>query len=95
MALDVGMKAPNTYNWQSYIYLRNRKDETMQFEDLSPELQEKARACKSGEELVALAQAEGIELSDDQLEAVVGGAFWDCSGNYCDGYICTRYNGHD
>ena len=65
----------------------------MQFGDLAPELKEKARACKNGEELVALAQAEGVELSDEQLEAVAGGAFWDCSGNYCEGYICTNFHG--
>ena len=33
----------------------------------------KAKACKSQEELLALAKEEGIELSDEQLEAVNGG----------------------
>ena len=45
----------------------------MDFENLTPELQEKARACTSVEELAALAAAEGIELSDDALEGVAGG----------------------
>ena len=40
----------------------------MNFEDLSPELKEKALACKTSEELIVLAQAEGIELSDEDLE---------------------------
>ena len=46
----------------------------MNFEDLkNPELQEKLKAAKSAEDLVALAKAEGLELTDEQLEAVAGG----------------------
>lgn len=45
----------------------------MNFEDLSPELREKAKACKSPEEMLALAQEEGYELSDEQLENIAGG----------------------
>ena len=45
----------------------------MSLEDLSPELQEKARACKSKEELAELAAAVGVHLSDAELEAVTGG----------------------
>ncbi len=41
--------------------------------DLSPELQEKARACTSVEELLKLADENSIELSVDQLDAVAGG----------------------
>ena len=33
----------------------------------------KVRACKNQEELLALAREEGIELTDEQLEAVSGG----------------------
>ena len=33
----------------------------------------KVKACKSHEELLALAKAEGIELTDEQLEVVNGG----------------------
>ena len=33
----------------------------------------KIRECKSQEELLKLAQEEGIELTDDQLEVVSGG----------------------
>lgn len=40
---------------------------------LTPEQIKKARNCKSSEELLALAKAEGIELNDDQLAAVSGG----------------------
>lgn len=51
----------------------------MKFEDLTPELKEKALACKTSEELIALAESEGIELSDEELEAVAGGkGGWKC-----------------
>jgi len=40
---------------------------------LTQEQIEKAKACKSNEELLALAKAEGIELSEEQLAAVSGG----------------------
>ena len=33
----------------------------------------KVKACKSQEEMLALAKQEGIELTDEQLEAVSGG----------------------
>jgi hypothetical protein len=56
----------------------------MNFEDLTPELQEKAKACKSPEELLALAKREGIELSDEQLEGIAGGQDW------CGPYGCTK-----
>ncbi|MBR2834409.1 MAG: hypothetical protein IKE43_01650 [Coriobacteriales bacterium] len=48
----------------------------MDFSDLTPEQIEKAKECKSADELVALAQEEGIELSDEQLEAFSGGENW-------------------
>ena len=48
----------------------------MNFEDLTPELQEKAKACKSADELIALANAEGFELSDEQLGTLAGGTAW-------------------
>ena len=37
----------------------------------------KIEACKSHEEMLALAKEEGIELTDEQLEAISGGF---CSG---------------
>ncbi len=42
-------------------------------EGLPEELFEKARSCKSNEELFALAKEEGLELNETQLEAVSGG----------------------
>ena len=47
----------------------------MDFEnlDISPELREKAKTCKTPEELLALAKREGLKLNAEQLEEVVGG----------------------
>ena len=47
----------------------------MDLKDLSPELQEKAKACKTAEELKALAQENGFEISEEELDAVSGGMF--------------------
>ena len=40
---------------------------------LTPEQVARAKDCKNCDELLALAKQEGIELTDDQLEAVSGG----------------------
>ena len=40
---------------------------------LSEEQIKKVEACKSPEEIIELAKAEGIELTDEQLEAISGG----------------------
>ena len=37
----------------------------------------KVKACKSREELLKIAKEEGVELSDEQLNAVSGGACYD------------------
>ena len=39
----------------------------MKYESLSPELQEKAKSCKTVEDVLKLAQEEGYELSDDDF----------------------------
>ena len=38
----------------------------------------KVKACKTTEEMLAVAKEEGIELTDEQLEAVSGGS---CNGS--------------
>ena len=45
---------------------------------LTPEQMERARACKSVDELVQLAQDEGVELDDEQIEGISGGTWYDC-----------------
>lgn len=64
----------------------------MQFEDLTPEQQEKAKACGSAEELLKFAKEEGLPLSDAELEGVVGGKFgegWLCHEVCPDHTGCT------
>ena len=45
----------------------------MKYESLSPEQQEKAKACKTAEDVLELAKDEGCDLSDDELESISGG----------------------
>ena len=62
----------------------------MELKDLSPELQEKAKACKTAEELKTLAQENGFELSDEELEGVSGGQ--DCTPLTCPvAYQCKDF----
>ncbi|SEF78271.1 hypothetical protein SAMN04487934_103124 [Eubacterium ruminantium] len=49
--------------------------------DLSPELQEKARACKTTEELLKLADDNDIEISREALDTVSGGSI--CGSEDC------------
>ena len=51
----------------------------MTFDELSAELQEKVKACTTPEEIQALAKEEGYELSDNDLDAIAGGA-WEFRG---------------
>ena len=60
----------------------------MDFKDLTPELMAKAKTCKTPEEVLALAKAEGYELSDCELEGISGGAW--CDDNHC-GSHCFEY----
>ena len=48
------------------------------FNELTPEQMDKARACKNADELVELAKSEGVELTDDQLDSIAGGTWYDC-----------------
>ena len=50
--------------------------------DISPELKEKARECKTPNEMLALAKKEGYKLSDEEMQAVSGG--WGCSDDCLD-----------
>ena len=45
----------------------------MSYKDLTPEQMEKAKACKTAEEIADIAEEEGTELSNEVLEGVVGG----------------------
>lgn len=53
--------------------------------NISPELRKKAAACKTPEELLALAKQEGYKLTEEELEAMSGGRDW--------GESCGRVGG--
>ena len=69
--------------------------------DLTEEQIAKAKECQSPEELLNFAKEEGIELSEEQLEAVSGGGCFENSepvicpkcGSVND-YICIRNVGN-
>lgn len=48
------------------------------FNNLTEEQKEKALKCQSPEEFISLANSEGIELTDEQLEGLSGGSDWVC-----------------
>lgn len=63
----------------------------MDFKDLTPEQMEKAKACTTVDELVALAKNEGVELTDEQLEAISGGGNWlGCWVKDCKDFVCKE-----
>ena len=64
--------------------------------DLSPELQEKARACGSVKELIALAKDAKVPVPDEALAAIAGGDGTESGGckpkiqcPKCGSYNCT------
>ena len=60
----------------------------MEFNDMTPEQQEKARACKSPEDMLALAKSEGYELTDEELQSISGGTYpWECP-THCIKFYC-------
>ena len=60
----------------------------MKFEDLSPELKEQAKACKSKEEFLEFTKRNFITLTDEQLEGLAGG-----DGDCNIGWLCIPYEG--
>ncbi|MBO7674755.1 MAG: Nif11-like leader peptide family natural product precursor [Atopobiaceae bacterium] len=54
----------------------------MNIDNLDPELRDKAKDCKSREELYELAKNEGYEISAEELESISGG--WGSDPNCSD-----------
>ena len=74
----------------------------MGFDDLSTDMQEKARVAGTMEDLEELANANGQELSDEELDSISGGnyapTFSSCTSyvtcktaTKMDGSRCTAY----
>ena len=53
----------------------------------------KVKACKSSEEVLKLAKEEGIELTDEQLEAVSGGCGTGHGSTWTTGVRCPGCGG--
>ena len=54
------------------------------YDNLSEGVKAKLHGCETPEEMLALAQEEGYELTDEQLEGISGGWGGKCEGyNYC------------
>ena len=63
----------------------------MEFNDLTDEQKSRVMACKTAEELIALAEAEGAELSDEVLNSIAGGdSFWCPTATSCPNYEVMR-----
>ncbi len=57
------------------------------WDNLTDEQKEKARSCKTAEELTALAGKEGAELQDQTLDDVAGGYVFEGSLNGAPAYV--------
>ena len=57
----------------------------MSLQHVTPELKAKALACETPEEILALAKEGGVELTNEELDGVASGSFWD-SDNFCTDY---------
>ena len=68
----------------------NKMNETLKgvWDSLTDEQKEKAKACKTADELLKFAGEEGIELPDEVLDAVAGGALVKIT----DKYGCVTWN---
>lgn len=62
----------------------------MDFEDLTDEQKAKAKSCNTPEEMLALAQDEGYELSIDELDGAAGG-WCPSEGVECPLRDCTNF----
>ena len=49
----------------------------MRFEDMTPEMVERAKGCETAEERTAFIRENGVELTDEQLEGISGGGWGD------------------
>ena len=50
----------------------------MRLEDMTPAMLGRAKECKTPGERLALMAEEGVELTDEQLDAIAGGTWYNC-----------------
>ena len=71
-----------------------------QFEKLTPEQSERLMDCKTPEDILAFAQSEGYELTDEELSEISGGGWGDSIKDfvkeklqcpYCGSYEVHRF----
>ena len=56
----------------------------MKPEELTEEQKAKLKACRDSDELMSMLGSMGIELTDEQLDTVAGGAMWEtCPKEHC------------
>ena len=71
-----------------------KMEKTMSFENVPDSIKKRAQACKTPEELLALAAEEGYELSDEELKAINGGILYsDCTWDDCNDVNCKLCKG--
>lgn len=76
------------YDWHEE-YVRSGKVERRSMERYTDEQKAKIGACKTPEDVLALAKEEGYELTEDELEMVTGGGgrlVWECCDRVGNGY---------
>ena len=60
------------------------------WDGLTDEQKAKAKDCKSPEDMLSLAKEVGYALSEEELEAISGGASWDCISDCNDHTPCSQ-----
>lgn len=53
------------------------------YENLTDEQREEAKACKTPEDMLALAEKMNIKLSDEEIEGISGGGMWSDDCRFC------------
>jgi hypothetical protein len=66
----------------------------MDFDESSPDVQERARSCKTSAEVKAFAREVGQELADEQIQDIAAGAHWKDKKS-CKSYIPCFAQGSD
>ena len=65
----------------------------MRIENMTPEQIEQAKKCETPEERLAFVKENGIELTDEQLDAMSGGELWsEAPEGGCPKCHCATYS---